>query len=63
LAKTHNRLADFFLEERQNATYDKDTLKRLDDMESLPKEEKLHNFYCMDLTIRDFKTKATYATK
>jgi hypothetical protein len=55
LAKTHNRLADFFLEERQNATYDKDTLKRLDDMESLPKEEKLHNFYCMDFTIRDLK--------
>ena len=47
----------------QNATYDKDMVKRLDDLENLPKEEKLRIFHYMDLIIRDFKTKATYATK
>jgi hypothetical protein len=34
-------------------------VKRLDDLENLPKEEKLRIFQYMDLIIIDFKTKAT----
>jgi transcriptional regulator with XRE-family HTH domain len=59
LAKAFDVSADFLL--GQNATYDKDMVKRLDDLENLPKEEKLRVFHYMDLIIRDFKTKVTYA--
>jgi transcriptional regulator with XRE-family HTH domain len=61
LAKAFDVSADFLLGEGQNATYDKDMLKRLDDLEDLPIEEKLRIFHYIDLIIRDFKTKATYA--
>ena len=38
-------------------------VKRLDELENLPAEEKKQIFHYMDLIIRDFKTKATYAHK
>jgi hypothetical protein len=38
-------------------------VKRLDDIEVLPNEEKQRIFHFMDLIIRDFKTKSAYATK
>jgi transcriptional regulator with XRE-family HTH domain len=63
LAKAFDVSVDFLLGEGLNATYDKEMVKRLDELENLPAEEKKQIFHYMDLIIRDFKTKATYAHK
>jgi len=63
LAKAFDVSADFLLGEGLNATYDKEMVRRLDELERLPAEEKKQVFHYMDLIIRDFKTKATYSTK
>lgn len=63
LATVFNVSVDFILGEGQNANYDKEMVKRLDDIEVLPNEEKQRIFHFMDLIIRDFKTKSAYATK
>ncbi|TDQ12027.1 hypothetical protein ATK78_1158 [Pedobacter metabolipauper] len=38
-------------------------VKRLDELETLPEDEKKHIFHYMDLVIRDYKTKKTYNPK
>lgn len=43
--------------ERLNTAYDKEIVKRLDEVESLPEDEKKRIFDYMDLIIRDYKTK------
>ena len=60
LAKTFEVSADYLLGEGLNATYSKEMVKRLDEMESLPENEKNMVFHYMDLVIRDFKTKTAY---
>jgi len=51
------------LGEGLNASYDKEMIKRLDELETLPESEKQHIFHYMDLIIRDYKTKKTYNAK
>mgnify|MGYP000881303884 FL=1 len=63
LAKAFEVSVDFMLGEGLNASYDKEMVKRLDELEHLPSDEKQRIFYFMDLIIRDYKTKAAYATK
>lgn len=60
LAKAFEVSADFLLGEGQNATYDKEMVNRLDQVESLPAPEKQRILDYMDLVIRDYKTKAAY---
>ena len=60
LAKAFDVSVDFLLGEGLNATYDKEMVKRLDELESLPADEKQRIFHYMDLIIRDYKTKKTY---
>ncbi len=60
LAKAFDVSVDFLLGEGQNANYDKDMVKRLDELERLPSDEKQRVFYFMDLVIRDFKPKQAY---
>jgi transcriptional regulator with XRE-family HTH domain len=60
LAKVLDVSVDFLLGEGANASFDKDTLKRLDDMETLPQKEKQRIFHYMDLIIRDYKTKNAF---
>jgi hypothetical protein len=50
------------LGEGLNASFDKDTLRRLEDMEKLPAEERQRIFHYMDLIIRDYKTKQAFAS-
>jgi len=38
-------------------------VKRLDELESLPDDEKQRIFHYMDLIIRDYKTKKNYNSK
>ncbi len=60
LAKAFDVSVDFLLGEGLNAAYDKEMVKRLDELESLPDDEKKRIFDYMDLIIRDFKTKTAY---
>ena len=61
LAKAFEVSVDFLLGEGPNASYDKEMIRRLDELENLPDEEKKYVFHYMDLIIRNFKTKTAYA--
>jgi transcriptional regulator with XRE-family HTH domain len=63
LAKAFEVSVDFLLGEGLNAAYDKEMVKRLDELEHLPADEKQRIFHYMDLIIRDYKTKKTYNNK
>lgn len=63
LAKALDVSVDYLLGEGLNASYDKEMVKRLDELETLPEDEKKHIFHYMDLVIRDYKTKKTYNPK
>ena len=61
LAKAFDVPVDFLLGEGQNANYDKEMVKCLDQVESLPNQDKQRIFDYMDLVIRDYKTKEAYS--
>lgn len=63
LAKAFQVSVDYLLGEGPNASYDKEMIKRLDELETLPESEKQHIFHYMDLIIRDYKTKKTYVER
>src|SRR5690606_70065 len=48
LAKAFDVSVDYLLGEGMNATYDKEMVKRLDEVENLPSEEKQRIFHYMD---------------
>lgn len=62
-AKAFGVTVDFLIGEGENAAYDKEMVKRLDEVESLPEDEKQRIFDYMDLIIRDYKTKTNYNRK
>jgi hypothetical protein len=49
---------DFLIGEGQLSTYDKEVLKRIDDIEALPEEDKNHLFYLIDNLVKASKLKA-----
>lgn len=49
---------DFLIGEGQLSTYDKEVLKRIDDIEGLPEEDKNHLFYLIDNLVKASKLKA-----
>jgi len=51
---------DFLVGEGQNASFDKKTLQRLEEVEALPPQEKARVFHYIDLIVRDFKTAKAY---
>ena len=61
LAKAFNVSVDYLIGEGANASYDKDMIKRLEEVENLPSKEKDRIFHYIDLIIRDYKAKAAYA--
>ena len=62
LAKALDVSIDYLVGEGSNAKYDKDLVRRLDEVEKLPDEVKERVFDYMDLIIRDFKTRVAYAS-
>ena len=62
LANAFEVSVDFLIGEGQNANYDKEMVKRLDEVERLPDEDKQRIFHYMDLIIRDYKGKQAYGS-
>ncbi|MCP3658870.1 MAG: helix-turn-helix transcriptional regulator [Bacteroidetes bacterium] len=52
---------DYLLGEGRNANFDKNTIRRLEEMEKLPDSEKQKIFHYIDLIIRDYKAKKAYS--
>lgn len=60
LARAFDVSVDYLLGEGQNASYDKETLRRLDELQKLPTDEQQKVFEYMDLIIRDYNAKKAY---
>lgn len=54
---------DYLAGEGKNASFDQEMIKRLENIEELPQEEKDRIFYFIDLVVRDHKTSKAYETK
>lgn len=61
IARAFEVSIDYLLGEGLNASFDKKTLNRLENMEKLPEEERKRIFDYMDLVIRDHKAKQAYS--
>jgi transcriptional regulator with XRE-family HTH domain len=58
IAKEFNVSVDFLIGEGQLSSYDKEVLKRIDDIEHLPQEDKDHIFYMIDNLVKAVKLKS-----
>lgn len=58
IAKVFDVSVDFLIGEGQLSTYDKQVLKRIEDIEGLPEEDKKHLFYLIDNLVKASKLKA-----
>lgn len=58
IAKVFDVSVDFLVGEGQLSTYDKEVLKRIEDIEHLPEEDKNHLFYVIDNLIKAVKLKS-----
>jgi transcriptional regulator with XRE-family HTH domain len=61
LVKVFNVSVDFMIGEGRLASYDKEVLKRIDDIERLDPDTKKHLFFLIDNVIQNFKTKKAFA--
>jgi len=53
---------DYLVGEGQNVTFDKKTLKRLQEIHNMKPDFKSHLFSVIDSVIRDYKTQQAYAS-
>ena len=60
LAKTFEVSVDYLLGQGINSNYDKKMVKRLDELEQLPEDDKNRILHYMDLIIRDAKARQAY---
>ena len=58
MAKSFDVTVDYIIGEGQLSNYDKDVLKRIEDIEHLPEEDKNHLFYVIDNLIKAVKLKS-----
>ncbi len=61
IAKTFNVTVDYLIGETELSSYDKDILKRIEDINKLDKNTKEHLFFLVDNVIQNFKTKKAFA--
>ena len=61
LAKVFNVSLDYLVGEGQLANYDKEVLKRIEDIEQLDKETQIKLFFLIDNVVQNFKTKQAFA--
>ena len=62
IAKAFEVSIDYLVGEGVNAAFDKEMIKRLENVENLPEEEKNRIFHFIDLIIRDYKGKQAYGS-
>lgn len=60
LAKVFNVTVDYLIGEGQLSAFDKDLLKRIEDIEKLDAETKQHLFFLIDNVIQNYKTKKAF---
>ena len=58
IANVFNVSVDYLIGEGSLSTYDKEVLKRINDIEHLPNEDKQHIFYLIDNLVKAVKLKA-----
>ncbi len=58
ITKVFDVSVDYLVGEGQLSTYDKEVLKRIEDIEHLPDEDKNHLFYVIDNLIKAVKLKS-----
>ena len=63
MAKVFGVTVDFLLGEGEYATYDKDTVDRLQNIQKMDSGTKVILFNLIDTYIQNFKTKQAFATK
>jgi transcriptional regulator with XRE-family HTH domain len=63
IANVFNVSLDYLIGEGQLSTYDKEVLKRIEDIEHLDQETRKNLFFLIDNVIQNFKTKQAFATK
>ncbi len=61
LAKAFNVSVDYLIGDGEFSSYDKDLLKRIEDIEKLDDDTKQHLFFLIDNVIQNFKTKKAFA--
>ena len=61
MAKTFNVTIDYLIGEGEFSSYDKEIIKRIEDIDQLDEETKKHLFFLVDNVIQNFKTKKAFA--
>jgi len=61
IAKTFNVTVDYIIGEGELSSYDKEVLKRIEDINKLDNDTKEHLFFLVDNVIQNFKTKKAFA--
>lgn len=60
IADTFDVTLDYLIDEKATATFDKQTTKRINDIQTLKEEDKKHLFAIMDAFLRDSKARQAY---
>lgn len=61
IAKVFNVSVDYLLGEGKLSSYDKEVLKRMEDIEQLDQETRKKLFFLIDNVIQNYKTKQAFA--
>lgn len=61
IAKVFNVSVDFLIGESKLSSYDKEVLKRIEDIETLDQETRKNLFFLIDNVVQNFKTKQAFA--
>jgi transcriptional regulator with XRE-family HTH domain len=60
MARTFEVTVDFLIGEGEFSTYDKDIIKRIEDIDQLDEDTKKHLFFLVDNGIQNYKTKKAF---
>jgi transcriptional regulator with XRE-family HTH domain len=60
MAKTFNVTVDYMIGEGEFSTYDKEIIKRIEDIDQLDEETKKHLLFLVDNVIQNYKTKKAF---
>ncbi len=61
IAKVFNVSVDYLIGESNLSSFDKDALKRIEDIEKLDADTKQHLFFLIDNVIQNYKTKRAFS--